>query len=134
MLINLYANDLSNQITERAQLKHFGDDCRPFSSDCESEIAPNCLQKNIVKLKNYLFFNRWNLEDNKLEFITFSRKNGNRLQNSETVVVGSSMIEKPNQCKYLGVAIDTYLDFQTETKEVMNKMAVGTKTIETIQH
>ena len=73
------------------------------------------------------------MNDSETEFITFSRKNDKCPHNSETVVVGSSRIEKSNQCNYLGVTIDKHLDFQSETKKVLRKIAVGIKTIETIQ-
>ena len=48
--------------------------------------------------------------------------------------MGSSKIEKSNQCKYLGVTIDRHLDFHTETKKVLKKKVVGIKTMGTIQH
>ena len=87
----------------------------------------------IVKLENYFSLNRLNLSGSKTEFITFSCKSDKRLQDSETVV-GSFKIEKSNQCKYLGITIDKHLDFQTETKKELKKMAVGIKIIKTIQH
>ena len=52
----------------------------------------------------------------------------------QTVVVGSSKIEKSNQCKYLGVTIDKHLDFQTQTKMLLEKMAVDIKTIVAMQN
>ena len=74
------------------------------------------------------------MSDSKTEFTIFSRKNDKHLQNSKTVVVGSSRIEKSNQCKYIGVTIDRHLDFETETKKELKNMAVGIITIETTQH
>ena len=115
LLFNLYVNDLSKQISGNAHTIQYVDDCLLFCSDSESEIALDRLQENIIRLENYLSFNWLNLNDSKTELITFSRKNDKRLENSEAVVVGSSRIEKSNQCKYLGVTIDEHLDFQTET-------------------
>ena len=74
------------------------------------------------------------MNDSRTEIITFSRESDNRLQNSRKVAVGPSRIEKSNQCKYLGVKIDKHLDFQILAKNVLKKLAVGIKTIETIQH
>ena len=132
LLFNLHVNDLGNQIIKNAHIQYV-DDCLLYCTDSESEIVLNRLQENLVKLENYFSFNRLNLNDSKTECITFSRKTDKRLQNSETVVVGSSGIEKSNQCKYIGVTIVKHLDFETDTKKML-KMAVGIKTIETIQH
>ena len=75
-----------------------------------------------------------NLNGSKTEFITFSRKNDKRQLDSETVVVCSSVVKKKCECKYLGITLDQHLTFQTQVKKVLKNMAVGTKTIESIQH
>ena len=134
LLFNLYVKGLSNQFNENAHIIQSADGCLLYGSDSELEIALNRLQENGVKLQKYFAFNRLNLNDSQTEIDTFSRKNEKRLQNSETVVVGSSRLEKSNQCKYLGLTIDKHLDLQTETKKVLKKTAVGIKTIGTIQH
>ena len=74
------------------------------------------------------------MNDSIPEFITSSRKHYKRLLNSETVLVGSSGIEKVTQCKNLGVTVDKNLGFTTEKKTLLKKMAVCIKTIKTRQH
>ena len=121
-------------MSENSHRKQFFDDCFLSCSDSESEIALNCVHGKIVQLKNYFSFNQLNLKGSKIEFINFSRKNDKCLQNSVSVVVGSTRIEKSNHCKNQDVTIDKHLDFQNESKKVLKKMPVGIKTIETIQH
>ena len=43
-------------------------------------------------------------------------------------------MKKSDHCKYLGVTIDKHLGFQTKVKKVQTNMAVGLKTVETVQH
>ena len=83
----------------------YADDFLVYCSDIESETALNRSQDVIVKLEHFFFFNRLNLNDSKTEIIAVSRKTDKRLQNSETVVVGSSRLEKLNQCNYLSVQL-----------------------------
>ena len=134
LLFNSNINDFSHQTSEDAHIKHYADDSLLYCSASESEIVLNRLQENTVKLENYFSFNFLNLNDSKAELIPFSPKTDKLLQNSETVVIGSSRIEKSKQCKYLGVAIVKHIDFQTKTKNHLKKMAVGIKTIETLKH
>ena len=68
------------------------------------------------------------------ESITFSRKSDKRQLDSETVVACSSVVKKKCECKYLGITLDQHLTFQTQVKKVLKNMAVGIKTIESIQH
>ena len=127
---NLNVSYRSNQVNENAQIIQYADDCLLYYSDSESEIALNRLGENLVKLKYYFYFNRLNLNKSKTKFLTFCRKTDKRLQNWETIVVGSCRIQKPNQCKYVNVTIDKHLGFQTAAKKLSKKRAVGIKTIE----
>ena len=67
------------------------------------------------------------------QFIT-SVKNDKRLNDLKTVIVGSTIVKKSDHCKHLGVTIDKHLGSQTQVKKVLKNMAVGIKTVETVQH
>ena len=45
------------------------------------------------------------------------------------MVVDNVVIDDKEAIKYLGVHIDRLLNFQEETKHILNKMAAGIKTI-----
>ena len=79
-----------------------------------------------------LLFQWVKLECQKAEFVAFSRKIDNRLNDSETVVVGTAIVKK-SKCKYLGVTIDSHLRFQLHMKKVIKNMVAGIKPIETLQ-
>ena len=90
--------------------------------------------KTIYMLEEYFCLNKLNLNANETDFITLSLKNDKRRNDLETVVVGSTIVKKSDHCKYLGVTIDKHLGFQAQVEEVLNKMAVGIKTVESVQH
>ena len=50
------------------------------------------------------------------------------------MVVGSSVVKKESECKYLGKTLDHHLTFQTQVKKLLKNMAFAIKTIESIQH
>ena len=134
LLFNLYVNDLTGQITEDARIIEYADDCLLFWSHQQPDIALQCLQTNILKLESYFESNRLNLNGSKTKFTTFSRKNDKGQLDSETVVVCSLVVKKKCECKYVGITLDQHLTFQTHVKKVLKNMAVGIKTIESIQH
>ena len=45
-----------------------------------------------------------------------------------------SVVKKKCECKYLEITLDQHLTFQNNLKNVLKIMAVGIKTIESIQH
>ena len=55
LLFNLYVNELSKQISEKVHIVQYAHDCLLYCSDSKSEITPNYLPENIVKLENYFF-------------------------------------------------------------------------------
>ena len=134
LFFNLYVNDLPELMSETAHILQYADDCLSFCSDKKSETALEVLQDNLFKLEEYFCLNKLNLNANKTEFITFSLKNDKRLNDLETVIVGSTIVKKSDHCKYFGVTIDKHLGFQTQGRKVLKNMAVGMKTIETMRH
>ena len=54
LLLNLYVNDLSSQISEKANKTQYVDDCFPYCSDSESEIALNRLKENRLQLPHWM--------------------------------------------------------------------------------
>ena len=119
LFFNLYVNDLPELISRPAHILQYADDCLVYCSDIKSEIALEIMQGNIYKLEEYFCLNKLKLNGSKTEFITFSLKNDKRLNDSETVTVGSTLVKKSDHCKYLGVTIDKHLGFQTQVKKVL---------------
>ena len=82
----------------------------------KSETTLEVLKDNLYKLE-YFCLNKLNLNANKTEFITVSLKNDERLNDLETVIVGSTVVKESDPCKYFAVTIDKHLGFQTQVKK-----------------
>ena len=80
-----------------------------------SEIAFVVLQGKIFKLEEYFCLNKLNLIGSKTEFIPFSLKNDERLNDLETVTIGSTIVKKSDHCK-LRVTIDEHRDYKHKLK------------------
>ena len=111
LCFSLLVHDPPEFMSETIHILQYADDCLIFCSDKKSETVLEILQDNLYKLENYFCFNKLNLNANKTEFITFSLKNDTRLNNLETVNVGSIIVKKSDHCKYLVVTIDKHLGF-----------------------
>ena len=116
---NLYVSDLPELMSETALILQYADDCLLICIIKKSEIALEVLQDHLYKLEEYLFLNKLNLNERKTELVTFSLKNDKRLNDLETVAVGSSMVKKPDQGQYLSVTIDKHHRFQTKVEKVL---------------
>ena len=86
-------------MSETAHILQYADDCLNFCSDEKSEAALEVLQDKIYNLKEYVCLNKLKLNANKAEFITFSLKKDKRLNDLETVIVGSTIV-KSDHSKY----------------------------------
>ena len=77
----------------------------------KSEVALEISQDSLCELEEDFCHNKLILNANKTHFITFSFKNDKRLNNIETVIVGSTIVKKSDYWKYLDVTIDKHVGF-----------------------
>ena len=103
-----------------------------FSSSLISEDALNRLQKSLNNLTEFFAENQLNLNASKSEFITFCQKNDSKIVDTDTKVINGHYIAKKSECKYLGIILDSSLSFHAQIKTILQKMAQGIKTIDTI--
>ena len=135
MLFNLYVNDIQERLYEGCTLAQYADDCMVFSSSIISEDALNRLQKSFNNLTEFFAENQLNLNASKSEFITFCQKNDSKNVDTDTIVINGHYVAKKSECKYLGLILDSSLSFHAQIKTILQKMAPGIKTIDTIgQH
>ena len=73
-----------------------------------------------------------NLNASKSEFITFCQKNDSKNVDTDTIVINGHYVAKKSECKYLGLNLDSSLSFHAQIKTILQKMAQGIKTIDTI--
>ena len=131
-MFNLYVNDIQERLYEGCTLIQYADDCNDFSSSIISEDALNRWQKSLNNLTEFFAENQLNLNASKSEFITFCRKNDTKNVDIDTIVIKGHYVAKKSECKYLGLILDSSLSFHAQTKTILQKMAKGIKTIDTI--
>ena len=103
-----------------------------FSSSRISEDALNRLQKSLNNLTKFFAENQLNLNASKLEFITFCQKIDSKNVDTDTIVINRHYVAKKSDCNYLGLILDSSLCFHAQIKTVIQKIAQGIKTIDTI--
>ena len=92
----------------------------------------NRLQKSLNNLTEFFAENQLNLNASKLEFITFCQKNDSKNVDTDTIVINGQYVAIKSECKYLGLILDSSLSFHAQIKTILQKMAQGIKTIDTI--
>ena len=93
----------------------------------------NRLQKSLNNLTEFFAENQLNLNAFKSEFITFCQKNDSKNVDTDTKVINGHYVAKKLECKYLGLILDSSLSFHAQIKTILQKMAQGIKTIDTIR-
>ena len=125
-------NDITNCITNNCKIILYADDCLIYSADPRPDIALKNLQICIANIEKYFQANKLTLNASKTDFICFS---GTRTTDDNCQLnVENSNIKLKSEVKYLGVIIDNKLNFQSQVKNVLKKMAIGIKTIQTIRN
>ena len=132
LLFNLYVNDIQERLNEGCTLVQYADDCMVFSSSIISEDALNQLQKSLNNLTEFFAENQLNLNASKSEFITFCQENDSKNVDTDTIVINGHCVAKKSECKNLGLIFDSSLSFHAQIKTILQKIAQGIKTIDTI--
>lgn len=76
--------------------------------------------------------NQLNLNASKTEFICFGSEMSLRKHNDIVLKVENKNIKQSSEVKYLGLTIDNRLNFNTETKKILRKMAMGIKVLSSL--
>lgn len=121
VLFILYINDVPVQT--RTDLACFADDTASYTSSSDVDLIIDRLQLSLDALHG--FFNTWKLKLNssKTEAILFTRK---RLPPDRNLKIDDHLIPWSNSVRYLGVILDTKLNW---TKHVMNVRVKGAKAL-----
>ena len=89
------------------------------------------LEESCKLAQQYFNIDSLNLNAEKTEIIVITKKNKSTTGGS--IKVGGEIIESKKSIKYLGIMIDSHLNFQEEVKKIPKKMACGIKTSAAIQ-
>lgn len=115
-LFSVYINDMPLHPSSKMAL--FADDTLIYASSNTNNNAVNNLQKQIDLLQPW--FDEWKVSINpsKTNTILFSHK---QKQNSKKLIIQNTEIPWSNSIKYLGIHIDSKLNFSKHVKITINK-------------
>ena len=136
LLFNLYVNDFAAQIaieSNNTKIIQYADDCLLFNADINSSSAKDGLEKILNNICIYFKQHELNLNAKKSEYICFSEKCDPRINLLDKLLIDNTEIKQSRECKYLGIFLDQNLTSQTQVKRILQKMALGIKTIDTIR-
>ena len=134
LLFNLFINTMQFNIAQPCELVQYADDTFLFSAGTELNDAISNLHMNIENLVTFFESHKLNLNENKPEFIVFSKRSKNHLKSNLNLKVKNELLQHSSKVKYLGVFLDQNLNFQEETKHILRKMACGIETFLSIRN
>ena len=131
LLFNLYINDLSKNIPSNCKIVQYADDTLLFTEYKDLKQCLQNLEESCKLAQQYFNIDSLNLNAEKTELIVITKKIKSTTGGS--IKVGGKIIESKKSLKYLGIMIDSHLNFQEEVKKIPKKLACGIKTIAAIQ-
>ena len=121
---------MKNSIQSPLYLVQYADDTFLFVAAKDIATGVDYLQKGIKELSsNFFAIHRLNVNADKTEFIVFCKSSKNSSIKNATLKVGDYLIKQKESVKYLGVYLDRNLNYQSEVKNILRKMACSIKTI-----
>ena len=120
LLFNLYVNDLPKFIN--CSLIQYADDAVVYTFGKNILDCKLHLEKSISSFVDYFSYHSLKFNSEKTEFIVYDTSSA-----AESVKVDNHIIKEVENVKYLGVILDKKLLYQQEVKEVLSKVAQGTK-------
>ena len=122
LLFIIYINDLST-VSKILTSVLFADDTTLLDSDSNLTTLINRFNIELVSIVNWLNANRLSLNIDKTNFMTFRPKN--RKDSSPDIMISGTKINQVDKAKFLGVIIDSKLNWSDHTKHVIKKISKG---------
>ena len=118
-LFVLYINDLCNA-SDLLEFILFADDTNIFLKDKDYTQMENTLNRELEMINDWFMVNKLSLNVSKTKFITF----GKRFQNLHLNISANNIpIEKVNSIKFLGVEIDSLLNWNCHINVIQRKIS-----------
>ena len=132
LLFLLYINDIY-QSSELLNFFLFADDTCILFSHKNKQYAEMVINRELVKLSDWLTANKLSLNIKKSHVICFRPKNASNTLNSNILINGVKVTEKV-YAKYLGVLIDNKLTYKAQIEVVKQKVSKGISLLAKLRH
>ena len=121
----LYFNDFRDKVQGNFDKIQFADHTGfHFSSNNVSELE-KCIYEILAETDNYLKQNKLTMNTGKTELLCVSKEN----ENFDPIVFRGQEIKPQIQCRYLGIMIDSKLNFHVQLNKVLSNMATAIRSI-----
>ena len=100
--------------------------------DCQNNVSEleKCVSEILEKTDNYLKQNKLNMNTGKTEIFRVSKEN----ENFNPIVYRGQEIKPQSHCRYLGIMIDSKLNFHVQLNKVLSNMATAIRSIYLIRY
>ena len=120
LLFLIYINDLPN-ISNKLKFYLFADDTNIYLESDDLINLEKIMNKELVKLYEWLSINRLSLNISKTNFVIFAPINKQKA--TVTILINKVAIDEVQHVKYLGVLIDSQLMFKYHIEEMNKKVS-----------
>lgn len=126
VLFNIYISDIPN-LFPNTHLAMFADDTAIYSSSILPCDILQCLQNSLHKIEK--FFHRWKIKanPNKSQAVFFTRRRKQTFFPTRKLNLYSEEIDWSNECKYLGLVLDSKLTFEKHVSKTIHKINLTIK-------
>ena len=120
LLFLIYINDLPT-ISNKLKFYLFADDTNIYLESDDLINLEKIMNKELVKLYEWLSINRLSLNISKTNFVIFAPINKRKA--TVTILINKVAIDEVQHVKYLGVLIDSQLTFKYHIEEMTKKVS-----------
>lgn len=133
ILFLIYVNDMFD-LSLSGTLQLFADDavCTYGSADYASLRAK--MESDLQKLYTWFTKNKLSMHIGKTKFITFYQRNTIMSNIFDEINLNDNIISRVDSYKYLGIFLDSYLNFTTHVNYVKNKILPYIRILSRIKH
>ena len=121
ILFLIYINDISNSTD--LNLLSFADDTTIYCSEATLDDNRKKATSELTKILDWLHTNRLSLNINKTNFTIFGPQCSSRDYSSCTIRLNGQDIKHVNQCKFLGIYLDTHLTWKRHIERISSKIS-----------
>ena len=120
LLFIIYTNDLPNCLKVTKAIL-FADDTTIFLSSQNKQFIYESVNKDLYSLNEWFQTNKLSLNVSKTNYVLF---NNTRVDNADNfnLTIANESIERKNEVKFLGLYLDSKLDWNAHIKFVRNKI------------
>ena len=117
----IYINDLANS-SKNGLFRIFADDTGIFFSNPNIDILVETAISILKKINEWFSVNKLTLNLSKTSYVIFKSKRLTNLNIPNSICYENIEIHREPQVTYLGLILDEHMDWNSQTKEICNKL------------